>query len=162
MGCVGREVGQGIGLEVPPKHLGRIDFGRVGRKEEAMEPGGSIEHSAHQLGTMGKGPVPDDKEGLLKLATQEPQEAGHARGRDVFLGMETKVKSYPLAAGRHRKSRNGGDLAMVSAYLVQKRCPAARSPGASNQRSKQKAAFVDERNIRVQPARFFLMSKTTY
>ena len=153
----GREVGQRVTLEVPPEHLDRVDLGSIGWKEEAVEFGRASEDPGYQLGAMGEGAVPYDEDGLLHLSAKGPQKAGHARGRDVPLGMETKVKSYPLAVWRHRQGRDGGNLPMASAHLVEQWRLSARGPSAPNQRREQEPAFVDKCDIGVQSAGFFLM-----
>jgi len=154
IGCV---VGQGVAFEVAPNHLDRVDLRGIGWQKETMKSGGSGKYAIDDFGAMGEGSVPDYEQGLLHLAAELPQKAGHAHGSDVLACMERKIKSYPLASWRNREGRDGRDLAVSPSDLAQNWRSAAGCPGASDQRRQEKAALVDERNVGVQASGFFLM-----
>lgn len=121
-----------------------------------MELLGTHKHPVDLTSPVGLGAVPYNKNGSLDVFAKQSQEGGHPRGSNVFPGMEGKVKSYPLSAGRDRKGGDCGHLAMPSAYLVQDRGLAPWRPGAPDQWGQQETAFVYEGDSGIQGPGFFL------
>ncbi len=62
------------------------------------------------------------------------------------------VKSQPIATGRQPNGRRDRDLLAGPALLHRLRCPAARRPGAADQRGHQQAAFVHQNQARATPS----------
>ena len=156
LGVGRREVGQGVAFEMTPEHLDRIEVRSVGRQEVMMQLAIALEELGDDLGSVGLRAVPNDEKRLLELTAQAPQEPHHPACREVGVGEQGKVKSYPLPARRDRDGRNGGNLLMPSPAVEKNRRSAARSPRPTDQRSHQKAAFVYEYDVGVQSAGFFL------
>ena len=151
-----REVGQRVALEVAPEHLDRIEIGGVGRQEITMQLAAALEEPVDDLGSVGQRAIPNDEKRLLKLRAQASQEPDHSAGREVGVGKEGKVKSYPRPVRRDRERRDGGDLLVPSSTVQKNRRLASRSPRPADQRSHKKATLVDENDIGVQAPGFFL------
>lgn len=150
------DIRQRIALEIAPEHLDRIEFGSVGREVGVVHAFGTGEVPVHELGAVGVGTVPDHQKGLLNLAAQLPEESPRSQGGDVGVGVEGKIKSYALAARRNAQSGDGGHFSMRPACAAKDRGAPAQCPGSPNERGHQEAAFVDEDDIRLQAAGFFL------
>ncbi len=155
---VGRcEVGQRVALEMPPEHLNRIEIRGVRREEVTVQLAVALEEPGDDLRSVGLRAIPHDEQRLLELSSQVPQEPHHPLGREVRVREQGKVKSYPFPTSRDRECRDCGNLLVPSATVQKDRRPAARSPRPADQWSHQKSALVDEDNIGVQAAGFFLM-----
>lgn len=157
LGVGRREVGQGVAFEMAPEHLDRIEIGSIGRQEVMMQLAIALEEPGNDLGPVGLRTVPDDEQRFLELRAQAPQEPHHSACREVGVGQQGKVKSYPLPARRDRERRDGGDLLVPSPAVEKNRRLATRSPCPADQRSHQEAALVEKSNVGIQAAGFFLM-----
>jgi hypothetical protein len=157
-GIGGPQVRQGIALEVAPEHFYGVEFRRIGREEERMNSIGSPEKPGDALSPMCLGPIPHDDERLLKLAHEATQEAQDSIGRDVGLGIHGKVKSYPLPVRWKGQRSNHRDLPMAAPLVIEDGGLTTRRPGPSDQRSQKEAALVNEDDVGLQSAGFFLMS----
>lgn len=157
LGIGWREVRERITFEVAPKHLDRIDVGSVRRQELAMQLPMALEEPVDDFGPVCLRAVPNDDKRFLELLGQTPKEPDYPTGREVGIGEQGKVKSYPLPVHGNRDRRDGGDLFVPSAAVQQDRRLAARGPCPADQRRHHKAALVDEDDVGIQAAGFFLM-----
>ena len=92
----------------------------------------------------------------LQFLVQMAEEADDARGSDVGLGMQAKVKPHAIAVRRHRQGRKGGNLLEMTPPLHQHRRLSLRLPTAADQGCHEQAAFIEENQPGVQSAGFFL------
>jgi len=157
LGIGRREVGKRVSLEVPPKHLDRIDIRSVGREEIPLQLAVALEEPVDDFCFMGPRAVPNDEQRLLELRAQIAQELNHPAGCEVGVREQGKVKSYPHPARRDCNRRDGGDLLVPSSTVQKNRRPPARSPRPADQGCHHEAALVDKDDIGVQAAGFFLM-----
>lgn len=157
LGVGWREVCERIAFEVSPKHLDRIDVGGVRRQEFAVQLAMALEEPVDDLGSVRLRAVPNDDQRFLELRGQVAQKAYYPTGREVRIGEQGKVKSYPLPVRRDRERRDGGHLFVPSSAVQKNWRPAARGPCPADQRRHHKAALVDEDDVGVQAAGFFLM-----
>lgn len=152
------EIGQRIAFQIAPEHLDRVEFRCIGREVIAVQSFGASEVAIHQLGPMGVGTIPNHEQRLLDLPAEVAEEGSNSQSGDVGIGIEGKVKSYPLPAGRHGQSCNDGHLPMGSPGSPEDRGAPAQGPGASDHGCHHEAALVDKDDVRFQSAGFFLSS----
>src|SRR6266700_3092877 len=76
---------------------------------------------------------------------------------DVLVWEKAEVEVKSVATRRHGQRAHTRDLLTGPAALIEDGGLAARSPGATHQRGHQKAGFIEENQMRLQPAGFFLM-----
>ncbi len=116
-----------------------------------------VEKPLHSSGPMAGKPIPDQQDGVAEMSGEIPQEFDQPHGGDVGVGAHGKVKSHPPLERRERKSRDARDFFSRTSALIQDRGPASGSPTATDQRSQQQPAFVQEDQRRFQLPRFFLI-----
>ena len=150
-------VGQGVLFEIAPGIFHGIQFRGVGREVFQIEAQMAVEKRCDLASQVGTGTIPDHQDVSPQLAEKLAQEVEGAIGIDVPVGMEPEVEVEPVAGGRHGQRANAGDFLIRPAALVEDRGLAPRSPSPAHQRGHQKAGFVQENQVRPQPAGFFLM-----
>lgn len=151
------EVRHGVSLQVTPNHLDRIEVGGIGRERFAVQGTSAREESIDYLGPMRVRAIPDDDHRLLEVPAQIPDETDNAVGRDVGVGEQGKVKSYPPSVWCDGQGGYGGHFLMRASTLDEDRRPSSRRPGPSNDRRHHEAALVDKDDVGVQAAGFFLI-----
>ena len=114
------------------------------------------EQSADILAAVRPQAIPKDEQGLLKMSRQKLEEARDLRAGDVGVGVEGKVKSYACSDGSQGQSGDHRNFLIRAGLLIKDGGLPARGPGAPEQGSHQKAAFVNEDQVGVQLAGFFL------
>jgi hypothetical protein len=152
-----RTVSQGVLLKITPGVFDGIEFGGVGGKIFQVEAELAIQEGFDFTGQMGTRAVPDDQEIASQLAEQLGEKAEGSIGVDVVVGMQAKVEVEGMATGRHHQRADTRHLLIGAAPLIEHGGVAAGSPGATHQRSHQKASFIEEHERRLQSAGFFLM-----
>lgn len=152
-----RKVCERIAFEVPPKHLDRVDVWGVRRQEFAVQLAMALEEPVDDLGSVCLRAVPNDDQRFLELRGQIAQKAYDPMSGEVRIGKQGKVKSYPPPVRRDCERRDGGHLFVPSSAVQKDWRLAARGPCPADQRRHHKAALVDEDDIGVQAAGFFLM-----
>jgi hypothetical protein len=75
---------------------------------------------------------------------------------DILIGMKAKKELDFIAFGSDPKGGDYGDFLMRTCALKQDRGLAAGTPGSAQDGRHQHAALVNEHNMSVQPAGFFL------
>ena len=158
IGISGPQVRQGIALEVAPEHFYGVEFRRISREEERMDPIGSLEEAGNALGSMRLGAIPDDEERLLELAHEATQKPQDPSSRDIGLRIHGKVKSYPLPSRRGGQCSNHRDFPMATPLMVEDGGLTTWCPGPADQGGQQEAALVDKDDVGLQSAGFFLIS----
>lgn len=153
----GRQVSQGIHLDIAPDRFHRIEFRGVRRQEMRMEVGVSGDKALGELGPVGQQPVPDEDEGACEVGAENPQEVDDPAGRDIGVGMEPETQAHPVPGRGNAKGRDGRHLLMPPRTLIEHRGMAAAPPGPPHQRRHQEAAFVEEDQPCFAPRGFFLM-----
>lgn len=158
------EVGQRIGLQVAPDHFHWVELRSVGRKQDRVEAGGSLEILGDSPTPMNPGcgfrgspqAVPDQDHRGMDLPAQLAKEVDDLGCGDVGLGTEPEVQLDLIAGGGHTQSSKDGDFLVGARALRQKRSVAAGRPASSNQGGHQKAGFVEENQAGSQAGGFFL------
>lgn len=154
---LGDAIGQ-IPLEVVPDSLIRIEFRGVSRKGIEMDAGISAEHLFDFRAFMGGAAIPQQYNMPPEMAEKLPEEPRDQRGTDVFV-VKTGIKSesFPF-----RGNRDGG--------YCRDFCPAAgdsknrglspRRPCSADMGNEEKAAFVEECDMRFKLSGVFLYAAT--
>jgi hypothetical protein len=121
-----------------------------------MEPWVTSEKRTDSRTVVNRSSIPEQDDVAAEMTEQQPQEAGDLNVGDV-VEVEVAVETEVLADSADGDRGDGGDLVVVVA-VDQPRGFAPRRPGAADRWDEQKAALVQERQVRPQPARFFLIS----
>lgn len=150
------EICQRIAFQIAPEHLDRVELGCIGREVISAHSLGAGKMSIHELGAVGVGAIPDHEQRLLDLPAEVTEEGSNFDGRDIGIGIEGKIKSYALPAGRHGQSRDDGYLPMGSPGSPKDWGVPAQCPGAPDYGCHHEAALVDKDDVRFQSAGFFL------
>jgi len=154
---VGRcQIGQRVAFEVAPKGLDRIQFRGIGREESQVQFTAALEQSVDVFAAVRPKAIPNDEQGLLKMGCQNLEEAHNLRTGNVGVGVEGKVKSQARSDGGQGQSGDHRNFLIRAGLLIKDGGLPARGPGAPEQGSHQKAAFVNENQVGVQLAGFFL------
>ena len=151
------EVGERIPFEVSPEHLNRIEVGGIWGQEISVQLGVALEEPIDDFGSMGQRAVPNDDQRFLKLRGQAPQEPHHPGARKVGVREQGKVKPYPPSLSRDCERRDGRNFLVPSPAMQKDRCLASWSPCPTKQGCHHEAALVDEDDVSIQTAGFFLM-----
>lgn len=150
------EIGHRITFQIAPKHLDRVELGCIGREVVPVHPLGAREVAIHELGAMCVGTIPNHEKRFLHLSAQVTQEGSNFQGGDVGVGVEGKIKSYPLPARRHRQGCDDGYFPMGSPSSSEDWSSPTQRPGAPNNGRHHEAALVDKDEVGLQLAGFFL------
>lgn len=138
-------IGQGIGFQISPEHLHRIQFRGISGKEIAPEGRRRVQQDLYLLGPMGLKTVPDDQERLVfELADQLTEEGCHLRGANVGPRMESKIAPQLVAPGGNAQGRDNRNLLMRPPTLIEQRGLAPRGPGSTDPRGHQKPRLVNK------------------
>src|SRR5438093_9025809 len=152
-----RMVGQRVLLQITPNVFHGIEFGGVGREVFQIEAEMPVKEPFDFSGQVGARAIPDHHEVSWQLAEQLQEKVQGSIRVDVLVRVQTEVEVKSVASGRHGQRANTRDLLTGPAVLIENGGLAARSPGATHQRGHQKAGFVEENQMRLQPGGFFLM-----
>lgn len=153
----GRVVGQRMALHVAPEQLNGVEFRGAGRQRLEVDGRAATQESLDRVSAVGVQAIPDHHDGTLDLTAPVPEELDDVGGGEVGVGQEPEVQPDPPALGCHGEGGDGRDLAVRAGPLGEDRGLPARGPGASQQRSHEEPALVDEGHDGVQRAGFFLM-----
>ena len=88
----GRQIGEGIRLQVGPQILDGIEFGSIGRQPFIPDPGVALDSTAHRSGAVAGQPIPDDNHRGPQMALELAQEVRDQGNANVLVGMEAKVQ----------------------------------------------------------------------
>ncbi len=149
------EVGQGVGLQVPPDQLHRVQLRGVGRKQDGVQGGGALEESRDGRAPMSPEPVPNQDQRGTDLPAQLAQEVDDLGCGDIGLGMEPEVQVELIAAGGHAQGSDDGEPLVSAGALRQERSNTAGRPASSDKRGHQQAGFVEEYEAGSQAGGFF-------
>ena len=136
-----------------PDSLIGVELRRIGGEALQVEPRGPSAKLTYELASMRISAVPQDDDVPRELPKQPSQEVAGLELSDV-LRVELKVKVEPLAAGRHRDPRDGGDP-VASIEVMNRGRLAHGSPGAGDRGGQLEAGFVGEDEVGTQPRGVF-------
>lgn len=148
-------MGQRVLVEIAPGLFHGIPFRGVGRKGFPIEAERAVKKRFDLASQRGTGTIPDHQPISPQLAKPLAQKAEGSIGVDVPVGVQPEVEVEPVAGGRDGQRTHPGDLLIRSAPLREDGGWALRGPGPAPQRSHPKAGFVQENQVRPQPAGFF-------
>ena len=138
-----RVVGEGIGFEVGPQVLDRVELWGV--RGEVGEMGGAGRDAlSDQLTQVRLEAIPNQYDRGAQLALQVFEEVQHARAVDVGIRVQTKIQRDPIAPRRDAHGGDGRDLAVRAGALAQQRGVAAQTPGSTHQWGHEQPRFVDK------------------
>lgn len=146
-------IGQFV-LEEFPRELIGVEFRGVGGEAFDMEARMAGEHLLHVRPAVDGAAIPEQDDGAAEMAQQQPQEHRDLDVGDV-LQVQMAVEPEPSVRRADRHRRDGRDLVALVA-MDQPRCLTTRRPGAADRGHQQKAALVQEGQVRPQAPGFFL------
>src|SRR3990170_7797548 len=91
-------VGQGVGLQVAPDPLHRVQLRSVGWKQVGVDGRGALEELRDGLAPMSPEPVPNQDQRGTDLPAQLTQEVDDMGCGEIGLGMEPEVQVDLIAA----------------------------------------------------------------
>lgn len=140
-----------------PQMLDRVELRSVGWQELAMEILPALKQTTDGFGAVRHQPVPDYEDRALDLPAKVTKEPDYPVRCDVGVGIEGKVMSYPHVFWRDGQCCDDGHFFMGPRLLVENRCLSPGSPRPSDQRGHHQPTLVDEHEVGVQTAGFFLI-----
>lgn len=105
---------------------------------------------------MGVEAIPDQHDGARNVPVEIAQERTDLLGCDIGVGMKPKTEADITSARRDGQRGNRGDLLMLTSPMTHDGCVTAWMPAAPQHRGHQDSALIQEYNVRVQCAGFFL------
>ena len=100
--------------------------------------------------------IPEQDDVATQMAEKQAQE-----DRDLDMGdvvdVEMRIETAPVAKGTDRHRRNRRDAIVAVAVTHHRRVTPWR-PRTTHRRDEQKAALIEEYQVRLQAAGFFLMA----
>ena len=105
-----RLVSEGVHFQMAPGVLDGIEFRGIGGQEEGVQEMKTGDELRGAFSSVGIEAVPNQQAGLPQLLVQRAEETNDLVAADVGLGMQAKVKSHGIAAGRHSQGGDGGYL----------------------------------------------------
>jgi hypothetical protein len=141
----GSTIRQGV-LRTVPHLLCRVKFRGVGRKVLRLDPGATREEVLAQLAAMNRAAIPQEEHGAPQMVEQLLEPLHHFLSSEG-AAVELDVKSHPLALGRDCHRGKGVDAALCVPHGARGSLP-LRRPGAVKGGDEQKAAFVQENQVR--------------
>lgn len=140
----GRLVGHGVCLQVAPDVLRGIQLRSIGRQELRTPALFPREVILDEPCSMRHEPIPQQKDGTLKMSAEVLQEREDRAGVDIGLGVKTEKQLDAVSVGRDGQGGDDGNFPRGVGPLPEPGCLAAGSPGPSDQRHHQEAAFVEK------------------
>lgn len=93
---IGRgEVRQGVLLEIGPEGLHGVEFGSVGRKQDAVESAASVEELPDGSGAVSRKAVPHQQQRAAKVGCQIAQKFDQPGDRHRSMGAKKKNRVRP-------------------------------------------------------------------
>jgi len=86
-------IGQGIGFEVGPEELDRVEFRCVGREEQGVKTGLALEELLRAAGAMRIEPIPQQEDRVGQFPQQIPEKSDHLWPANVGVHMQTEIQS---------------------------------------------------------------------
>ena len=148
-------VGQWVLLQITPNLFHGIEFGGVGREVFQIETEMPVKERFDFSGQVGARAIPDHQDVSWQLAEQLKQKVQGSICVDVLVRVQAEVEVKSVATRRHGQRAHTRDLLTGPAALIEDGGLAAGSPGATDQRGHEKAGFVEENQMRLQPGGFF-------
>ena len=150
----GGVVREGIGFQIGPQVLDRIEFRGVGReifqmcrtRQEAL---------FNELALVSLETIPDEHDGRVQLSLQMLQEIHGPLSVDVGIRMQPKVQRDAIALWQHAQRGDGRNLVLTATALAQHWRVSAHTPRAAHQRGHEHAGFVEENDTRPQAGSVF-------
>lgn len=90
-------------------------------------------------------PIPQKDHRTAKLLEQLFEESPHIQASEVMLA-KLDVEGQSLSLRGERQSTDRGDSVLL-VHIVEKRRPASGSPGTGDRGNKQKAGFIQEKQV---------------
>ena len=153
-GIGGGVVRQRIHLQVRPEHFHRVQLRSVGWKERCVDGTAALAKLPPGR-SMHVQPIPYDDDRRPELTAKVPEKGKNVRGDNVLIGKKRKVKSHPVSSRRYGECRNHRDALTGPCALIENGGVPDRRPGATNQRSHQKPALIQEDQSGLQPPGVF-------
>lgn len=155
------QVGHGVvgqrPLLVGEQEFARVQFRGVGRQVFQVQPRMLPQQLPDQTAAMAGQIVEHDDDVARQVAKQLSEELDDGRGVGRLAALPVPVEVQPATL---RRDGDGGDLIELGPAtlgMTQDRRAAAWGPGAGDAGDQRKAGFIEEREVGVQPLRFFLM-----
>jgi len=139
-----RSISQRGRFEVPPHVFNRIEFRSIRRKVFDRKPSCGSQHGSNDVSAMSIQPIPNNDGSAGEMPGQLVQEVPHKWCGDGDVRMKAEEEADATTSRGDNKSCDDGNLLMGTRPLMQDRRLAARRPAPTNQRSHQKAAFIDK------------------
>lgn len=140
---------EGIGFQIGPQVLDRIEFGGI-RGQIFQVCRTRQDALLDELALVSLEAIPDEHDGCVQLTLQMLKEIHGALRVDVGIRMHPKVQRDPIAVGQDAQRGDGRDLVLGATALAQHRGVSAHAPRAAHQRSHEHRGFVDENDARSQ------------
>ena len=139
-----RKIRKRVRLEVSPQVFDRVQFRRVGWKEDPAHMRVRGQEVAHENCSMGLQAVPDHHERRTELAVQLGEKRHGAPRIDIGVAVQAEVQAHPVPLRRDAQRADHAHFAMRAGALANDGRCAARRPATPDQRRHQKRGFVDE------------------
>ena len=144
---VGAVVGQRVALEIRPPIFVGVEFRSVARQVFQMESSAPPQPLTQHPTSMSRQPVPDHDDRPGQVLQQIAKEVDDLILPDGLVHVEVEIPAQAPTARRDRQSADGRDVAMVTSPLPHDRGLPAKRPSSADQRSRQKARFVNENEM---------------
>ena len=148
------QIRQGLGFEVAPDVLNRIELGSVGREVKRQRLR-AIEKGRDHGTPVRLRAIPHQDHGSAEMAGKLLDEEQHGRGIEGRVDEQLKIQADRLAVGADTEGGDHRDLLPVAATLPEHGRVPAPAPGASHYGQQEQPALVDEHQPSVQSAGFF-------
>jgi hypothetical protein len=141
----GREVGERIGLDMPPDQLDRIQLRGIPRQQGGSNAVGiAFEPAFDGLPPMRLRAIPDQFDRAANGAAQLFQEYQDGRSIEVGVRQQAEVRTHAVPKGRYRQRADNRDLGASPPALHQHWGLAPGCPAAANEWPHHESAFVEE------------------
>ena len=146
-----------VALRVAPQRFHGVQVWRVTRQvfeEHVAALGSPILYKPRAMGLQ---VVPNHDHRPADMASHLLQKRSYLLATDRLFQMQLDISGQPATTRRNRHCSDGRDLACMAGAMHQFRRLTDRRPRSPHVRRQQQAAFIDENEVRVVTARFFLI-----